>query len=84
MSEEDEKPELELKHERQIKAAIKKLNDTMIEVRKYIPDAMYYLEDGSNFNILSGPSHTVGGGEQPLHENVILVLDLRHAECGGW
>jgi hypothetical protein len=27
MSEEDEKPELEPKHERQIKAAIKKLND---------------------------------------------------------
>tara|TARA_R110000851_G_scaffold287074_1_gene440990 strand:+ start:313 stop:561 length:249 start_codon:yes stop_codon:yes gene_type:complete len=82
MSEEDEKPELDVKHERQITAAIKKLNKTMTEIRKYIPEAGYYVENGTNFNVLSGDSHDRDHNAQ--HENLLLELQLHHSECGGW
>lgn len=74
--------ELQAKHEKQIKAAIEKLNKTMIEIKKYMPEAMYYLENGSNFNVLSGDSHDKR--DQPNYDNIIVSFNLSFADCGGW
>ena len=82
MNNEDGKPTLEAKHERQIRAAINKLNRTMVEIRKYIPEAGYYVENGTNFNVLSGDSHDRNHNAQ--QENMLLELQLHYSECGGW
>lgn len=77
-----EMPELNPNHERQIMNAIDKLNKTMKEIRKYIPEARYYIENGNNFNVMSGDTHN--SNDQPNYENVMLECLLRHSECGGW
>jgi len=73
---------LKSKHEKQIRKAIEMLNKTINEVREYIPEANYYLEDSSNFNVLSGHSHD--NHEHERQDRIMLQCTLDYSGGGGW
>jgi len=75
--------ELQAKHEKQIKAAIAKLNKALAEVREYIPEANFYLEDAGSFNVLSGSSHSEDDWN-PNHDNVLACFSLKNSSGGSW
>ncbi len=66
-----------------IRRAVTLLNNTMTKIRLRIPEAQYYLEDGINFNVMSGPTHA-GVDQRPQYDNVMISETINHSDCGGW
>ena len=70
-------------HLRLLRRRVKALSALIHKIRKYEPDANYYLEDAFNFYLLVGPSHA-GYGEQSQQQNIAAKEHLAHAGGGGW
>lgn len=68
--------------DRKITKAVKMLNDVLKEIQLDYPEAEWYLEDTSNFNLMSGPSHDMNGKAQ--HGNILEQYYLVDASGGAW
>lgn len=67
-----------------IEKSIKNINKQVEIIRIEFPEANIYVENGENFNIMKGETHTNDSAGFSLQENVIDCFNLLHADCGGW
>lgn len=67
-----------------IERSIKNINKQVDILRKEYPECNIYVENGENFNIMKGDSHTNDSAGFAVHENIIDCFTLNHADCGGW
>lgn len=75
---------LKKKHAERVSNAINELNAVMKEIKKYIPEANYYLEDTANFMVLSGDSHDDDRNCTARQDRVLQHDYLMHAGGGAW
>lgn len=66
----------------QIGRYVERINKQMEIIKSEFPDAMIYLEDCGNFNIMSANSHDDNGDAN--HDAVLECFDLADASGGGW
>ncbi len=63
----------------------KELNQLMIEITEYNPEAEIYVEDSWNFNLMKGPTHDENDRNlRPMHENVVAHETVFRSSGGGW
>ena len=77
---------IKLRDRREFYAAIKALNRVIARVRKYEPDACYYMECES-MHLMTGESHDDSGAtglgrSHPERSALSAIID--HADCGAW
>lgn len=77
--------ELTTKQRSKIKRCVKGLNDVLVELQQENPDSdiHWYLQDSDNLNLMSEPSHTEPH-QDPNHDGVIELFDLKNSSGGGW
>ena len=78
---------MDVKTEKAIKSigrSISNINKQMEIVRGEFPCGGIYVENGDNFNIMKGDTHTSDSAGAPLHDNVLDSFILKYSECGGW
>ncbi len=69
-------------HIKQFESLTDELNKLMIEIEDYNSDAILYIEDSDNFNLMSGYSHDVNG--RPIFDNVVCHAFVRNSTGGAW
>lgn len=75
------------KSEKAIKSigrSIANINRQIEVLREEFPNGGIYVENGDNFNIMKGDTHTSDSAGSPLHDNVLESFILMHSDCGGW
>ncbi|QGJ84321.1 hypothetical protein [Pseudoalteromonas phage XCL1123] len=75
------------KSEKAIKSigrSIANINKQMELIREEFSEGEIYVEDGRNFNILSGGSHSFDADGAPNQSKIIGCFEINHAGCGGW
>lgn len=63
--------------------AVRALNDTIVRVRRYIPEAQYYLDAGGGLNLLSGDHHE-GRAADARRDRVLDEARISFADGGDW
>ena len=76
--------EIKDKHIKKFDKAIRMLNEVIADIKKDIPEAMYYLDNGDSFNILSGDSHDAGRRGKSRQDRVMHSQHIHSTDCGGW
>lgn len=73
------------KHRKQFLNICNKLNKLMNDIKKYNPEANYYLSNDI-FNLMKGPTHTENNPNyiMPIFENVVESVIIKNADGGDW
>jgi hypothetical protein len=74
--------EIPVKQLRNFVRACRLLNSTILEIRRYEPNARYYLEGGT-MHLMSSPSHDPQTGAA-LQDNVLESERLKFSDGGSW
>lgn len=66
--------------------SIANINRQLRLLRDEYPEAMMYVEDGINYCVMKGPSHTneTCGEGKAEYENVLESFTILHSDCGAW
>ncbi len=69
-------------HIKQFESLTDELDKLMIEIAEYNKDAILYIEDSDNFNLMKGESHDVNG--RPIFDNVVCHAFVSSSTGGAW
>ena len=70
-------------HVRLFHRRAKALRKLIEEIRKYSPEAHYYLDESGHLNLMVGPAHS-GPGCYANQDYIAAHESLGHADGGGW
>ena len=73
---------IKAKDRKRIERAINSLNSALENIKEYVPNANYYIEDSDSFLVLSGDTHDENGEARP--DRVMAYFKLIGASGGGW
>lgn len=58
------------------------LNSLLVELRRTVPDANYYLDGGGGLHIMNGESHDER--QRPRQDRILATAHLARAGGGDW
>lgn len=64
--------------------SIANINKQIALLRDEYPDAMMYVEDGINYCVMKGDSHTRDSLGSAIQDNILESFTVTHSECGAW
>ncbi|MEG3764960.1 hypothetical protein [Alteromonas sp. 14N.309.X.WAT.G.H12] len=66
--------------------SIANINKQLEALKEEYPDAMMYVEDGTQYNVMSGRPHVDVGLSLPERrpDRILATFYVNHSECGAW